>query len=129
MNKESLVIKSILNHCLDDWLELTWFPQLIAEQFPAITPNETLALSIKIIKKLLAEKLIEVGDLTGEKGRFKPWDMEPDDILKKIKYRWIQCEGPYDRKNGDGVCWLATTELGDKLGEANRGHSGTTAPS
>lgn len=115
MSKELLVIKEILGLCLDDWLELTWFPQLIIEQFPGSNPSEILALTIKILKKLFDKKLIEVGDLTGENGRFKSWDMGSDAILKKIKNRWIQCKGPYDRKNGDGVCWIATTELGDKL--------------
>ncbi len=61
---------------------------------------------------------MQVGDLTGEGGRFRRWNLDSDVTLKEIARRWNEYGGAIGRSGGDFVCWLSNTENGDRVARA-----------
>jgi hypothetical protein len=108
-------IAEILDRCLDDWINLPEVAGLVASQLPDANSDRLLTRCLDTVRQLLVEGLIEVGDLTGSGGRFRPWAFDPDATVKEIEQRWSRFGGPFDKATGEFVCWLSNTDKGDQL--------------
>lgn len=68
-------------------------------------------LSILIIRKLLSEDLMLVGDIY---DMFIPWGLSTEESLNKIENIW---DGLNGQLPGLGIYWLCNTVEGDKIGQ------------
>ena len=101
---------AILAYCIEDWTPI-YFVSSFVEQFYRYEDSELIkATSLAIIKNLLDEELVIAGYLLPG-NTFKPWDMNIDDILTKIKLKWDSLERkliPHE------IVWFDITEKGRK---------------
>jgi hypothetical protein len=102
-------IEDVLDRGLDDWIDITEVASVAKTVGGAVTDAEIQELSIEIIRSVIQEGLMEVGDVTTD--GFHRWGLSPDEALKRIEHDWGALgRWPYI---GD-ICWLSNTEEGDK---------------
>lgn len=100
---------------IDDWVGL-WEVVRSAQEYAE--PNmaavgEVQDLVILVVQKLLAESLVEIGDLHGLD--FQPWPISIREALTKVRTAW-QALG---RNPSIGeVCWLNLTDQGNALAQS-----------
>jgi hypothetical protein len=68
-------------------------------------------MSIAIIRKVLTECLMMIGDL--HEG-FHPWRLSIEESLQKVRSEWEELNG---KLPGLGVYWLANTKSGEAIGQ------------
>jgi hypothetical protein len=103
-------IEDVLNRGLDDWIDITELAFVAKSVGRAGTDAEIRDLSIEIIRNVIQEGLMEVGDVTTD--GFHRWGLSPDEALKRIEHDWAALgRWPY---TGD-ICWLSNTEKGDEI--------------
>jgi hypothetical protein len=102
-------IEDVLDRGLDDWIAITGVASVAKIIGGAVTDDEIRDLSIEIIRNVIQEGLMEVGDVTTD--GFHRWALSSDEALKRIEHDWGALgRWPY---TGD-ICWLSNTEQGDK---------------
>ena len=99
---------------LDDWINLPEVAGIVRSHLSSSDPTQLFPVSIALLRQLLSSGLVEVGDLTGEGGRFRPWDLDIDATIMEIERRWTKYGGPLDIDTGEFVCWLSNTQEGDR---------------
>jgi hypothetical protein len=102
-------IDEILNRGLDDWVHAAELVFVAISVGGAVTDAEIRDLSIEILRKVIKEGLMEVGDLTTQ--GFHAWDLPADEALDRIEREWNALGRPPDIAE---ICWLSNTEAGDK---------------
>jgi hypothetical protein len=116
MTTDNQMIADILKLGLEDWVPLPWVPQIVKSYLPTSTLDELKGACLKVLRHLLSDGLVKVGDLTGEGGQFRSWDSDPDATIMQIEKCWASYGGPFDKTTGEFVCWLSNTEKGDEIG-------------
>src|SRR5687767_3824615 len=81
----------------------------------AATDEEALQTSLALIRAVLDQGLMDVGDVTD--GGFFEWGLDQEQAMERIEREWRQLDRPLNL--GD-VCWLANTGAGDRRAEAVR---------
>jgi hypothetical protein len=103
-------INEILLLGLDDWIQASEIASVTRTVGGAATHDEVRQLSLEIIRKVIKDGLMAVGDVT-EKG-FHVWELSADDALERIEREWTAL----GRNPSLGeICWLSNTEEGDRL--------------
>jgi hypothetical protein len=102
-------IEEILNRGLDDWVHAAELVYVTISVGGAVTDAEIRDLSIEILRKVVKEGLMEVGDLTTQ--GFHAWNLPADEALDRIEREWNSLGRPPDIAE---ICWLSNTEEGDK---------------
>jgi hypothetical protein len=111
-------IEDVLNRGLDDWIDITELAFVAKSVGMAGTDAEIRDLSIEIIRNVVQEGLMEVGDVTTD--GFHRWGLSPDEVIKRIERDWGALgRWPY---TGD-ICWLSNTEQGDEIARHLVDHS------
>jgi len=105
----------VLNRGLDDWVYLAEVEYLIRTHYGDELPSSIKSRCIALIEHLLANKLVEVGDLTTVDGsvQFVSWNRGVDASLRELEQRWSRFGGPRDESGASDVCWLSNTEVGN----------------
>lgn len=98
----------LLKRGVADWLDMAEVAWVAASVGGAKTEQEIRALAVEVIRRLLQDRLIAVGDVT-EDG-FRAWDVSDDDALLRIEREWLALGR---LPNLGEVCWLSNTEAGD----------------
>jgi hypothetical protein len=99
---------------INDWVGL-WEVVRSVQQYvePTIAAaDEVQDLVILVIEKLLAEHLVEIGDLHGLD--FHPWSISDREALTRVRTAWHALGR--DPSIGE-VCWLNNTDQGDALAQ------------
>lgn len=117
MTIEDEIVRQVLKLGLDDWIDLGWVEKIVKEHRPGLDSEQTLKSCLEIVKTMLSNGLVEVGDLTGEGGRFRRWEIDDQAALNEIERRWRQYGGVVSDAGGDFVCWLSNTEKGDRVAQ------------
>jgi hypothetical protein len=77
--------------------------------------NMARALNHAIIKKILTEGLMEIGDIPlWVEPYFKAWPLTIEESLQKVEAEWDKLQG---RLPGGGIYWLNHTPYGEEMGE------------
>jgi len=108
-------IPEILKLGLDDWFNLTQVVEVLKEFPVAAIEANFMRICLNLLEELLVNRLVKIGDISGEDGSFVSWNLEVDQILFEIERRWIVNSGPFNYEIGEDVCWLANTEKGQDI--------------
>jgi hypothetical protein len=77
--------------------------------------NMTRVLNNAIIKKILTEGLMEIGDISlWVEPYFKAWPLTIEESLQKVEAEWDKLQGCLP---GGGIYWLNNTSYGEEIGE------------
>jgi hypothetical protein len=101
-------INEILISGLDDWVDAAEVAFVAKSIGGAEGDTENRALSVRVIRDLIMEGLVDVGDVTTE--GFRPWNLSVDEALKRIEHEWTSL-GRWPQIGE--ICWLSNTEKGD----------------
>ena len=102
----------ILAQGLSDWIGFGTIVWVVEQQLPAAaTRDEKISSATAMIKSLLEDDLIRVGDPVDGRG-FVAWDLPMDETIKLIEAEWRA--RPEEPSIGY-VCWFENTERGEKL--------------
>lgn len=108
--------EEILIRALVDWVALDRIHWHVAEANRgapiAVVQSETLSL----IRSLVEEELFEVGDLSGDGGRFAAWNTSIDDSIARIRGAYVN--NFEDQNTWPWVCWLDLTDAGTAVAQA-----------
>jgi hypothetical protein len=118
--------EEVLRWGLVDWVELDRIHWYVAKENPgkplSVIQNKTLDL----IHSLVSDGMFEVGDLTGQDGRFAAWNTPLDTSIQRIHDVYI---AKFDDQNTwPWFCCLAITPKGLQVAEAIEANA-TTADS
>ncbi|NUQ78197.1 MAG: hypothetical protein HUU21_32095 [Polyangiaceae bacterium] len=102
-------IDEILMLGLDDWIQVSEIASAARTVGGAVTQGEVQRLSLDIIRAVIKEGLMTVGDVTTQ--GFQAWALSAEESLERIEREWIALGR--NPSLGD-ICWLSNTEEGDK---------------
>jgi hypothetical protein len=102
--------EEVLIRGLVDWVALDRIHWDVAEANKgepiAVVQSETL----NLIRSLVEEGLFEIGDLSGDDGRFVAWNSSIDDSIARIRAAYVT--NFEDQNTWPWVCWLDLTDAG-----------------
>jgi hypothetical protein len=102
-------IDEILMLGLDDWIQASEIASVARTVGGAATEGEVQRLSLDIIRGVIKEGLMAVGDVTTQ--GFHAWVLSTEEALERIEREWKAL----GRNPSLGeICWLSNTEKGDK---------------
>ena len=93
---------------LDDWIQAAEIASVARTIGAAVTEVEVRDLSLRLVRELIGQDLMEVGAVT-ESG-FTSWEISVDQALRRIEQEWRAL--PKGPDLGD-VCWLNLTKKGE----------------
>lgn len=100
---------ALLAEGLADWIHLSDIDWFVRREFPEVPEAGIPRLAAEVIRELISEGLVEVGDVT--QAGFTAWVGPVDASVGRIEAEWLALGRP--PIPGD-VCWLANTEIGDE---------------
>jgi hypothetical protein len=102
---------------LSDWVSLAEVQQIISHFELADTDREHQDLTLRTIRSLLNDGLMQIGELPGPDGKFPAW--EPIDVaMDRLRERFV---GHYaEPASWDHSMWLGLTETGRPVARALR---------
>jgi len=109
--------KEILVECTEDNLGLwsiIWTVNGGGYSKNAILPEWVRQKTIEIVKDLLAQGLVEVGNFEAESFEFQPLLLSTEETIKYIQREWDELGRP--PTIGD-VCWFRATATGRQLAQ------------
>ena len=80
--------------------------------------------ALELVHALASDGLFELGDMSGEDGRFAAWDSSLDDSIQRIRDAYIADFG--DESLWWFCCWLDLTDKGQQIAEAIEARTGAT---
>ena len=105
-------VTGLLECGLDDWVqtpEVAWISKSVGG---AITLEQKRELSLRLIREVVQQGLMEIGDLLGGGGRFRKWEMSDQEALRKVEREWLALGR---EPNLGDICWLSNTEKGNEI--------------
>jgi hypothetical protein len=122
MNLDNPVVEEILYQGLTDWIGLTTVVALVEQEKESWwlkesppPPDSVKAETFNVIRYLLVEDLVRVGELSNsafDEADFLDWPGTTDALLGRIASDWDQLTS----LEGFEPCWLRTTEKGCEYG-------------
>lgn len=110
------LIVQLVNDGTDDWVPLIRVENRVrwaAEDAGAeADPTSVRERSLRLINELLAEGLMEAGDMPQGSG-YQPWDVPVADAMARIEEAWAPSGGA----DWSFAVWLSNTAAGDTLAE------------
>jgi hypothetical protein len=103
---------------LSDWVSLAEVQQIISHFQLADTDSDRQDLVLRTIRSLLADGLMQIGELPGPDGKFPAW--EPIDVaMDRLRERFVDHYA--EPASWDYSIWLGLTEAGRPVAEKLRG--------
>ena len=108
-------IYALLEHGADDWVYAAEVASVAKFTGRANTEDEIRGLSFALIREVVQQGFMEIGDLLGEGGRFRKWEMSDQETLERVEREWIAL----GRNPSLGeICWLQNTCKGYEIGKS-----------
>jgi hypothetical protein len=85
-------------------------PCAVIESSQGITLSDAQDQTLALIRSLVSEGLLDVGDLSGEDGRFLAWDAPLKESMQRIYDMYVANFD--DMSCWPWLCWLNLTEKG-----------------
>ena len=100
-----------------DWVSLAEVQQIISHFELADTDSERQDLTLRTIRSLLKDGLVQIGELPGPDGTFPAW--EPIDVaMDRLRERFV--DDYAEPASWDFSIWLGLTEAGRSVANALR---------
>ncbi|MDI3315313.1 MAG: hypothetical protein QJR12_13905 [Mycobacterium sp.] len=98
---------------LYDWVPLAQVQSLITRDSLAETLPGQQDLALQTIRSLVADGLMEVGDLPGPGEKFSAWNLPIDAVMERVYDRFVR---HYDDPTlWEFSIWLNLTDLGERI--------------
>lgn len=104
--------EKILVEGLSDWVDLGQLHWYLAEENPTASLSDVQNETLQTLRSLVTDGLVEVGDLSGEGGRFVAWDTPLDESIERISDEYIT---HFDNREWRWIFWLNPTEKGEQV--------------
>ena len=88
VNDEVKLIESIFFQCQNGFVGVSLVVGEIESQMKVASPSEIQNVTLKIIEQLLRSYPIKVGFPTKDGKNFISWNLESDEVISQIKFRW-----------------------------------------
>ena len=99
----------------DDWVDACGVASVAIQVGHAQSAEEIRDLALKIIREVVQQGLMEVGDLPEQGRRLNLWPMTPQECLNRVEREWKALgRNPTLWE----ICWLQNTDKGNALGES-----------
>jgi hypothetical protein len=106
-------INEILMAGADDWVPLAEVVGIVQED-GGVTAEEAIQdFSLKLIRKVVEQGLMEIGDVTEKDRGFRKWNLSIEESLQRVEREW--CSLVKSPNFGYG-CWLQSTAKGHEVG-------------
>jgi hypothetical protein len=125
MNPLDQVVKDFCAECLDDYVGLWSLLRRIQAAVPKQTPSQYQRLTLQVLRPLLVEGTVVVGQPTIEKV-FQPWPRSPQEALDAIQSEWVKLGR--EPSIGDIAWFTAAAELQPPSAHAGSGQEGPSKP-
>jgi hypothetical protein len=107
-------IDDLLMRGCDDWVNAAEVTSVVKFTGHAQSEDEIRSLSLKLIREVVQQGLMEIGDLPEEGRHLKLWPLTPQQCLDRVERDW----NVLGRNPSLGeICWLQNTDKGNALGE------------
>lgn len=106
----------VLIRGLADWIALDRIHWDVAEANKGEPITVVQSATLNLIRTLVEEGLCEVGDLSGDGGRFLAWDSSIDDVIAQIRSAYVT--NFEDQNSWPWMCWLDLTDAGTAVAQA-----------
>ena len=107
-------VNEIVMRGCDDWVDACGVASIAINIGNARSADEIRDLSLRIIREVIKQGLMEVGDLPDEGRRLILWPITSQECLDRVEREWIALGR---NPSLSEVCWLQNTAKGDALGE------------
>jgi hypothetical protein len=108
----------LLTSGLPDWVSLAEVQQVISHFQLADTDTDRQDLTLRTVRSLLQDGLMQIGELPGPDGKFLAW--EPIDVaMDRLRERFVAHYA--ERTSWDYSIWLGLTVAGRPVANALRG--------
>ena len=108
-------INDLVMRGCDDWVDACGVASVAIQVGHAQSAEEIRDLSLKMIRDVVQQGLMEVGDLPEQGRRLNLWPMTPQECLSRVEREWKALgRNPTLWE----ICWLQNTDKGNALGES-----------
>jgi len=98
----------------DDWVNIAEVTSVAKFTGGAQSADEIRDLSLKLVREVVQQGLMEIGDLPDQSRRLALWPLTPQECLDRVEREW----NALGRNPSLGeICWLQNTDKGNALGE------------
>jgi len=98
----------------DDWVDACGVASIAINIGHAKSVEEIRDLSLKMIREVVQQGLMEIGDLPQNGQRLELWPMTPQECLDRVEREW---DALGRNPNLWEICWLQNTDKGKTMGE------------
>jgi hypothetical protein len=107
--------EKILIQGLIDWVSLAHVHSDVLQENRTASSSEVQQKTLDTIRSFVADGLFELGDLSGEGGRFVAWDTPLDESMKRIYDLYVK---HFDNNSlWIWECWLNLTDKGEQVAQ------------
>jgi hypothetical protein len=113
VNTQECIDDLLMRGC-DDWVDVAEVISVAKFTGHARSAEEVRDLSLKLIREVVQQGLMEIGDLPDQGRCLKLWPIAPQQCLDRMEREW----DALGRNPSLGeICWLQNTDKGNTLGE------------
>jgi hypothetical protein len=82
------VLESLVEECHEDHVGLWEIVEAVRFDLGSVNPLETRAMTLRLVRTLLAERGMLVGHPAPDGRHFVAWDLPPDQAVQRIEKEW-----------------------------------------
>jgi hypothetical protein len=82
------VLESLVEECHEDHVGLWRIVNAVRFDLGSSNPSETRALTLRLVRRLLLERGMQVGHPAPDGRRFVSWELSPDQAVHRIEQEW-----------------------------------------
>lgn len=83
------ILDSLVEECQEDHVGLWRIVNAVRFDLGSTDPEQTRALSLRLVRNLLQERGVQVGWPDPDGRHFLPWDVPPDQAIHRIENEWV----------------------------------------
>jgi hypothetical protein len=104
------VLESLVQECHEDHVGLWRVVNAVRFDLGSSNPSEIQALALRLVRRLLHERGMQVGQPAPDGRRFVPWELSPDQAVHRIEQEWAALGR---EPNIGDVAWFTSAEEPD----------------
>lgn len=101
------ILENLVEECREDHVGLWRVINAVRFDLGSTNPNQTRALTLQLVHRLLHERGVQVGHPAPDGRHFMPWELSPDQAVRRIEEEWSALG--HDPDIGD-VAWLTSAD-------------------
>jgi hypothetical protein len=82
------VLEGLVEECHEDHVGLWRIVNAVRLDLGSTNPVETRAMTLRLVRRLLHERGMQVGHPAADGRHFVPWGLPPDQAMRRIEEEW-----------------------------------------